>query len=700
MRQIHVDVVDGFDKYGKPIYRSQLEDIYEIEELPLLGKLLSCKDSKKRDINYLNIPCAFDIETTNIYLKDSEGNILPEQRPYAFMYQWQFCIDDCVCFGRTWEEFQKLIKQLEKCMNLSLKNRLVVWVHNLPFEFCFMNRFINYHDGFFKEERKPLKIVTREGIEFRYSYALSNMSLSKFCKNEENVTHFKLVDTYDYKKIRTPKTTLTEEEEAYCYNDVRGLCECIKSRLNHDTITTMPMTATGYVRRDLRTAVRGDKKYRELFRNNALSGDLYFMCRDAFRGGDTHANLDFSNQLITSGVNSKDEASAYPATMMMDLFPQTAFFRLNVSTFMNRDCSEYAMLMEVRFVDLKYIGKCGIPYIAESKCKKYSKKRVVDNGRILEADFIECVLTDIDYNIILQEYKIKGDIYIKDIYASVYAPLSPKIKNVVMDYFRKKTLLKGDKDRVYEYNKSKNSLNSTYGCMVMRIDQGTVTYNPNTHLYESPPIANIEDTLASFYKSRNNFLSYQHGVWITAGARMRLRKMLWKVGEDVCYCDTDSIKYVGDHEQIFKDRNAEIIAAAEKAGAYAETADGKIKYMGVWEDDGYYEEFKTLGAKKYVYKEDGHIVSTIAGVSKRAGAEFFNKNGVDGFEIGAKITDSGHLTAYYNDDDIHSITIMGDTFTTASNVALIDNSYTIGVTDEYLDLLEKAVAMIVDMDYI
>ena len=325
MRQIHVDIVDGFDKYGKPIYRSQLEDIYEIEELPLLGKLLSCKDSKKRDINYLNIPCAFDIETTNIYLKDSEGNILPEPRPYAFMYQWQFCIDDCVCFGRTWEEFQKLIKQLEKCMNLSLKNRLVVWVHNLPFEFCFMNRFINYYDGFFKEERKPLKIVTREGIEFRCSYALSNMSLSKFCKNEENVTHFKLVDTYDYKKIRTPKTTLTEEEEAYCYNDVRGLCECIKSRLNHDTITTMPMTATGYVRRDLRCAVRGDKKYRELFRNNALNGDLYFMCRDAFRGGDTHANLDFSNQLITSGVNSKDEASAYPATMMMDLFPQTAF---------------------------------------------------------------------------------------------------------------------------------------------------------------------------------------------------------------------------------------------------------------------------------------------------------------------------------------------------------------------------------------
>ena len=104
--------------------------------------------------------------------------------------------------------------------------------------------------------------------------------------------------------------------------------------------------------------------------------------------------------------------------------------------------------------------------------------------------------------------------------------------------------------------------------------------------------------------------------------------------------------------------------------------------------------------KKYVYRESGDIHSTIAGVSKSAGTRYFNENGVDGFKIGATIRDSGHLTAYYNDEDIHSITVNGDTFTTASNVALIDNNYTIGVTNEYLDLLEKALAKQEDMDYI
>jgi hypothetical protein len=58
------------------------------------------------------------------------------------------------------------------------------------------------------------------------------------------------------------------------------------------------------------------------------------------------------------------------------------------------------------------------------------------------------------------------------------------------------------------------------------------------------------------------------------------------------------------------------------------------------------------------------------------------------------------LTAYYNDEDIHQITVKGCTMTTASNVALINNSYKIGVTEEYSDLLLKGLEKILDIDYI
>ena len=688
MREIDVETIGGVVK----------EKIYNIDELSMLGKMLSCKDSKKRGIHYLEIPCAFDIETTNIYERDKDGTIKKEPRPYAFMYHWQFCLDDEVCFGRTWEEFKELLLQLEKRMNLSDNNRLVIYVHNLPFEWAFMNRFIEYKEGFFKEARKPLKIVTAGGIEFRCSYALSNMALSKFCENEEGVTHYKLSgDDFDYNKIRTAATTLTEKEEAYCYNDVRGLCECIKSRMRFDTLAGIPLTSTGYVRRDLRDSVRGNKKYREQFRNNALDSDLYMLCRDAFRGGDTHANIDHSNQMLKD-ITSKDISSSYPASMMMGLYPQTAFFKVNTRTFSNRDFSDYALLMEVRFIRAEYKGSSGIPYIPVSKCKKITGKKVIDNGRILYADDLIMVLTDIDYKIICAEYQY-DDIMIRNIYASRYAPLNESIKETVMDYYRKKTLLKHNPDKAYEYSKSKNSLNSCYGCMVMRIDQTITEYNPKTHEYETP-IPDLDEILSKFYKSRNNFLSYQHGVWITANSRKRLRDMLTIIGSDVVYCDTDSIKYIGDHEAEFKAKNEEIIKEAERAGAYADDSNGKRLYMGVWDDDGHYDEFKTLGAKKYVYREGDHITSTIAGVNKKRGQNFFTTNGLDSFKIGTVIKDSGHLTAYYNDDNIHTITIKGCTMTTASNAALIDNTYTIGVTDEYLDLLEKALDDIIDIDYI
>ena len=65
-----------------------------------------------------------------------------------------------------------------------------------------MRDFIEYEDGFFLEERQPAKILTKGGIEFRCSYALSNMSLQKFCENEVGVIHYKLDgDKYDYEKI-------------------------------------------------------------------------------------------------------------------------------------------------------------------------------------------------------------------------------------------------------------------------------------------------------------------------------------------------------------------------------------------------------------------------------------------------------------------------------------------------------------------
>lgn len=171
---------------------------------------------------------------------------------------------------------------------------------------------------------------------------------------------------------------------------------------------------------------------------------------------------------------------------------------------------------------------------------------------------------------------------------------------------------------------------------------------------------------------------------------MRLEIMLNTIGPDVIYCDTDSIKFIGDHRADFDRINKKLQEKAEAAGAYADNREHKRYYLGTWDPEHTMTRFKTLGAKKYLYEIDGkEIFSTIAGVNKKRGQEFFQAHGFEAFKNGTVIENSGHLVAYRNDDPIHTIRIDGCEMTTASNVALVDDTYTLGVTSTYIELLDK-----------
>ena len=111
--------------------------------------------------------------------------------------------------------------------------------------------------------------------------------------------------------------------------------------------------------------------------------------------------------------------------------------------------------------------------------------------------------------------------------------------------------------------------------------------------------------------------------------------------------------------------------------------------MGVYEHENKepIKEFKTLGAKKYAYVDAKGLHCTISGVSKKLGAQELKT--IDNFKIGFVFRDAGGMELYYNDNvGIHQETVNGCTFTTASNVAMIDGTYTIGITDEYAELIK------------
>ena len=783
-----------------------IENVYEINELPLYDIMMRAPVTKRGKVHYLEIPAAFDIETTNISADDQEiykdtdlykylsklkikyndriksdipgfesirrqhigmfsksagvpvdiiyeelcelrpdvfaiGIVNPSDqllyilqvleenkpeedfRPFAFMYHWQFCIDHYVCFGRTWEEFQKLLTRLSSEMDLSSNNRLVCYIHNANFEFTFMKHFINVTESFFKDENKPLKFVIAEGIEFRDSYALSNMNLLKFCENSGAI-HVKLSgDDYNYNKLRTPETPLTFEEQAYCYNDVAGLCECIRTRMREDNLSSIPLTSTGYVRRIMRGAMRENRQNRYLFKSTALDEKLYIMHTEAFRGGDVHGNPAYADQTV-KGAGSFDIASAYPTELVINPhFPVGPWRRISSRRFRTARKADKCYIMRLRIDCPRYIGICGDPYISYSKITAFHDNETkdgkdammsLDNGRLRSYDgIIEMTVLDVDYDIIRQDYT--GTFWVSDVYEAQAGRLPEEFRNVVMDFYKKKTLLKSEQDdpeKYYYYCRAKEQLNACYGMCATKIDQGEISYDGRTcefhdgeydretDTYIVRPLAEI---LKKYYQSRNNFLPYQWGCYCTAHVRAKLhRAMSEGSGRKTLYCDTDSVKFIYNENTMewFDAENRKLIQQAIDAGAVAYDGNGKAHYLGAWEYEGYFEEFRHLGAKRYMYIKDGKTYVTIAGVNKKRAAEFFTKAGIEKFTDGTVIENSGHLVAYYNNDEPHYITVYGCTFLTASNVALINDTYTLGMEKDYKKLIKDLKRNIVVQEYI
>lgn len=191
--------------------------------------------------NCYDIISAFDIETT----------ALPELEQ-SVMYIWQWIIGDTVYIGRTWEDFKVLVDNI----NVVAQSKLIVYVHKLSYEISFLKGILDLksEDIFVMKGRRVLK-ATYGNIEFRCSYMLTSLSLRSLCdqcKPEHSKTEM------EYSERRYSDTPLTDSELEYCIMDVVSLSECLSILLkqNNDTLITVPLTATGYIRKETRKIFR------------------------------------------------------------------------------------------------------------------------------------------------------------------------------------------------------------------------------------------------------------------------------------------------------------------------------------------------------------------------------------------------------------------------------------------------------------
>ena len=643
-------------------------DVTLMDPIPILKRPKGNRGGNKS--TYIDIVAAFDIEATNI-----------EPLQQAVMYIWQLQIGSSwTIIGRTWEQYFDLLIRMQD----HLQANMVIYVHNLSYEFSFLKGLYGFDkdEVFATDSRKILKCTMFDKYEYRCSYFLSNMSLAAFLRKWNVEDQKQSGEEFDYSKRRYWDTPLTDQEKLYCINDVRGLVEAVTAEMkfNHDTLYTIPLTSTGYVRRDA-------KREMKHFNHRQLAymlpnANVYTLLREAFRGGNTHANRYYAGDII-SGGKSKDFSSAYPTQMVCYKVPMKRFHYDGACT--TKKLYEYiyvqekAVLMRISFNNIRLSDIFnGCPYLSRDKCRNIVNG-IYDNGRILSADYLETTITDVDFKIILSMYSWSGcNPY--QVFTSRYGMLPEMLRDLVKQYYTNKTQYKGVDDKAMEYVQAKALLNSLYGFTAQDPVKESIEYIGDEFTVTD---YGIEELLAK--NNRRAFTSYAWGVWITANCRYQLQRVIDIVGNDFLYCDTDSVKYIGDHEDAFAEYNREAMALAEQYGGVAIDKQGEAHYLGVLEDDGEYDRFCTLGAKKYAYEDAKGLHITIAGVSKRLGAIEMEK--LENFKEGFTFRKAGGTEAIYNDSMDIDLEVDGHMLHITDNVYLHDGEYTLGLTAEYKRIL-------------
>lgn len=666
----------------------------------LIPKNKEVKRIRKKDVYYLNLSTSFDIEVTSF---------LNEGKKQAIMYVWQFAINDNVIIGRTWNEYFLFLNELQKFYNLNSQNILVIYVHNLSYEFQFIRKYFNWEKVFATDERKPLYCIDKQGYEYRCNYRLSGYNLATVAKNLQKHKIDKLVGDLDYSLLRSPITELSNTELQYCINDVlivtAYINECIEQ---YGNIVKIPMTQTGKVRRYVRTECFKNPKYKYQIKSLELKSMEYLQLRKAFQGGFTHCSPLYALQTIKD-VTSYDFTSSYPTVMLSEKFPMSKSKYIGgVSVAeLNNYIKNYCCLFDMKLTNVrsKYNFEQIISFSKCWRCENYT----LNNGRVFSCDMLCTTITELDYESIIRFYDF-DNIEIKNLYIYEKNYLPKEFIQSILKLYCDKTELKGVKDKEVEYLHAKEMLNSCYGMSVTDLLNDEYTYINNEWGCNS---ADINTEIEKYNSDKNRFLFYAWGVWVTAYARRNLFSGIYECKNDYIYADTDSIKIVNAEQHLDYINKYNIMIENKLINMInyygldvnlikPKTITGKEKLLGVWDFDGHYKLFKSLGAKRYlVLKDDNELSLTVAGVNKKYAIPYLKEKYKTIEKIFENFNDNLIIPAGHNGkkvltyiDDVQSGIIkdyQGNyyNYNELSSIYMSDTDYNLNIACFYMDFLLK-----------
>ena len=671
----------------------------------------------------------FSILSKAMYLDTETSHNHNENDLKAWIESICYEFNNEVVILRKPSEFIECLQKIKEYYNLSSQLYLIIYIHNLSYDIQYLKNWLI--DRFGKDYEilatSNHKFITFkiDYFIFRCSYKLSNKSLEKWC-NDLNTTHKKLVNTIDYNKINYQDTILSKSELKYQYYDVLCLKECVLYQLDNynDTLLSIPLTSTSYIRREiLRNYNKDRQNNRKSFDKQRMTKDIYLLCRFAFSGGYTHGNRFLKAITLNGNIRHRDFVSHYPSVLRVNQYPVGKWFllckkknNLTISELLNYT-NEYCLLIEIEITNLTIKKGVTMPFAQYNKFYQGQLehcKYICDNGRILKmqgTSKIAC--TELDLQILSEQYTFEYTII--NVYASQKGYLPKYLTDTIDKFFHGKThfkeILNGLKEKDYsDYSieyieantnlmKSKNGINSIYGCCATDIIRPIIEMNINGE-WSKQRITDeyIEEQLIKYYKNPKSTLSYAWGTWCTSYARYELYKFIKIIGyHNIIYCDTDSIFYFSNSkiENKIEKMNSINKEKAIEHRAYIKTDKGTVVNYDNFEiEKEKIIKFRFLHSKCYCYIEDNgneHLI--IAGVTPLSKDKKTNRmeelGSIENLKNGFIFEKCGGTLSKYIEEKAHVEIINGHKTEIASSCVILDNTKTLN------DIWEE-----VDIDYI
>ena len=578
-----------------------------------------------------------DFETTSVQ------NYLIENEVRVFMWRVENIYGD----GRNGHDIKGFLRHIR---SMSKGREIVVWFHNLKFDFTFIEWFIQYANvawlkpglrsyhkknsqgGEYKTIRDEMGnlygaewLTQKESVvSFRDSAKIFPMPLSKL---GEMVHVEKLEDDFDYEIYRPKKYNPSAKELKYLEHDVKILRLAMTKHF--ERYDTVRMTRSSYAFSDLKrsfvTNYNKDKTPDKMDTNifdkifPPSEPELYADMQKAYAGGIVYVNPEHRGKVIEK-VRVYDVNSLYPGAMQRYHYPYGEHIDFEGSYIDQPESvrEEFPLYIQ-HFRGNFTLKEGGFPMLPKKLSKEM--KAIYNSEQIKGSGMIS--LCNPDFEHFVKNYEIESIEFLGGfMFRSIFAPFKDYIDEESENKIQAE--LSGD---MIGRTMSKLNMNGCYG----KFAQSPFRGSKLAHLDEAEILRYREHDEEP--ESKNYF---PMGIFITAYARDILLKGIYAAGVDrVLYVDTDSIHLKGWEEP----KNLPVHRT--KLGFWG--PDGGIKEDG--QDSGKYHRGKFLRDKFYAemfIDENGkeRLKVTGAGISDEARGKVKN---LDEFMLG--IYYDGNLTA-------------------------------------------------------